>query len=66
MKEPKGSFIPKEQKGEITSTEKLQGKSDRVENLSDPRWYKRPPNKKQRTIGHETKTDPRQGRKKEH
>ena len=46
MKEFAGVFILKEQKRENTSTETWRGESDRLEILPDPRWHKRPPNKK--------------------
>ena len=44
----KGGFIPPELKsteprGRNESTRNWQGSSDREENLSDPRWHKRPP-----------------------
>ena len=45
MKELTGGFIPKEQKGENTSTEKWPGESN-WESKSDPRWHKWLPNEK--------------------
>ena len=60
MKDFTGGFIPKEQKeersppGELKIKNKWKGESDKEESLSDPRWHRRPPSKRQS----ESKTKP--------